>query len=305
MKTLIAEKAILGESPLWCEAENALYWVDIKGPHVFRFEIKAVAVKKWMMPSEVGAISKAGPGTFIVCLRSGVMLFEPKSGELHLIANPERARPDYRLNEAKVDPRGRLWVGSVEDPGFAPQGNLYCIDGGDDILIKEGNFAMPNSLGWSLDGKTMYFADSFQRKIWAYDYEPDTANIANRRIFVEIPDGEGFPDGLAIDSEGFVWNAQIDGWCLKRYDPDGSIERIVTLPVRRPTSLAFGGDDYTTLFVTTATFRLTPDELFAQPLAGCVLMLDPGVKGRPEPVLDTSGARYRIKKSPPTIAALA
>ncbi len=305
MKTLIAEKAILGESPLWCEAEKALYWVDIKGPHVFRFETQAALVKKWMMPSEAGAICKAGPGTFIVCLRSGVMLFEPRSGALHPIADPERRRPGYRLNEAKVDRCGRLWVGSVEDPGFAAQGNLYCIDGGDDILIKEGNFAMPNSLGWSLDGRTMYFADSFQKKIWAYDYEPDTANMANRRIFVEIPDGEGFPDGLAIDSEGFVWNAQIDGWCLKRYDPDGRIERVVTLPVRRPTSLAFGGEDYATLFVTTATFRLTPEELLAQPLAGCVLMLFPGVKGRSEPVLDTSGARYRSKQSTPTIAASA
>jgi sugar lactone lactonase YvrE len=135
----------------------------------------------------------------------------------------------------------------------------------------------------------MYFADSFQRCIWAYDYDLDAGSIANRRIFATVPEGEGFPDGLTVDAEDHVWNAQIDGWCIKRYDPSGAIDRVISLPVRRPTSVGFGGSSYETLFVTTGSARLTEEELATQPLAGCVLKLSPGVRGRPEPTFMTNG----------------
>jgi sugar lactone lactonase YvrE len=211
------------------------------------------------------------------------MMFDPATGQLDPIAHPEVGRRNYRLNETKVDCRGRLLVGSVEDPGFASAGKLYSISG-KSVTVLEDHIAVPNSLGWSWDWRKLYFADSFQRRIWEYDYDNESGAADNRRVFAEIPEGEGFPDGLAVDQEGFIWNAQIDGWQIKRYDPDGRIERVVHLPVRRPTSLTFGGPDYQTIFITTGTMRLTEEELAAQPLAGCVLVLPSDVRGRPEPI---------------------
>lgn len=282
IQPLTEVKAVIGESPLWSHSEQALYWVDIKNPRVFRYDLRQASMCVWPMPSEVGAICHAGPGRFAVSLRSGIMLFDPQSSSLEPIVHPEAERPGYRLNETKVDGRGRLWVGSVEDPGFMPDGRLYRLTG-KSVAVMQKQIAMPNALGWSLDSRTMYFADSLQRRIWAFDYDLDEGAISNKRVFVEIPENEGFPDGLAVDCDGFIWNAQIDGWCLKRYDPTGRIDRIIEMPVRRPTSLAFGGANYDVLFVATATMRLSEEELQAQPLAGCVLMLSPGVRGQPEP----------------------
>ncbi len=276
-------KAAIGESPLWSPAEQALYWVDIKNPRVLRYDFRLAALQTWAMPSEVGAICRADGGRFVVSLRDGVMMFDPKTGQLDPIVHPEAERPAYRLNETKIDSRGRLLVGSVEDPGFAPEGKLYRISGTSTAVLQD-NIAMPNALGWSWDWQTMYFADSFQRRIWKYDYDNETGIADNKRVFAEIPEGEGFPDGLAVDENGFVWNAQIDGWQIKRYDPDGRIEQIVHLPVQRPTSLAFGGADYRTIFITSGTMRLTDEELAAQPLSGCVLVLSSDVRGRPEPI---------------------
>jgi L-arabinonolactonase len=207
-------KAVTGESPLWSVAEQALYWVDIKNPRVLRYNFADATVHSWPMPSEIGAICHAGRGRYVVSLRDGVTLFDPKSGGLEPIAHPEAGRPAYRLNETKIDQRGRLWVGSVEDPGFTPEGRLYRLIG-NSLSVMEEKISMPNALGWSLDSKKMYFSDSFQRRIWQYDYDIDDGTIANKRDFAVIPEGEGFPDGLAIDSEGFVWNVQLDGWCLK------------------------------------------------------------------------------------------
>src|SRR5262249_17666143 len=217
-----------------------------KIPRVFRHQQSEALARSWPMPSEIGAICHASSGRFVVSLRSGVMLFDPQSGELDPIAHPEASRPGYRLNETKIDRRGRLWVGSVEDPGFSPEGRLYRLTGRF-LSVMHENISMPNALGWSLDSRTMYFSDSFRRRIWSFDYDLDEGDISNKRDFAEIPEGEGFPDGLAVDCEGFVWNAQMDGWRVKRYDPTGRIERVIDLPVRRPTSLAFGGPNYDTL----------------------------------------------------------
>lgn len=283
VRALLDVKTVIGESPLWSPAEQSLYWVDIKNPHVLRYDFRLAELHTWTMPSEIGAMCRAEGGRFVVSLRDGVMMFDPATGQLDTIVRPEVKRPAYRLNETKIDSRGRLLVGSVEDPGFAPEGKLYRVLRASAVVLQD-HIAMPNALGWSWDWQTMYFADSFQRRIWKYDYDNEASVAANRRVFAEIPEDEGFPDGLTADEDGFAWNAQIDGWQVKRYDPDGLIERIVRLPVRRPTSLAFGGPDYGTIFVTSATLRLTDEEIATQPLSGCVLVLPSDVRGRPEPI---------------------
>jgi L-arabinonolactonase len=276
-------RAVLGESPIWSQSEQALYWVDIKDPHILRHDAVSSSTRRWKMPTEVGSIGFAANDRLIVALRSGIAFFDPVTASLHSLTHPEKDRPGFRFNEGKVDPAGRFWVGSVEDPGFSPDGRLFCVDSDGRFIVKETAIAMPNALGWSPDQRTMYFADSFQRCIWAYDFSASDATISNRRVFALVPENEGYPDGLTVDSEGYVWNAQIDGWRIKRYHPAGKIDRVLELPVRRPTSMVFGGADLKTLFITSATFRLADEELRLQPMAGSLLKVPTDIRGRAEP----------------------
>jgi sugar lactone lactonase YvrE len=148
----------------------------------------------------------------------------------------------------------------------------------------DSGFHVSNGIGWSPDDRVMYFADSAHGKIYAYDFDLDSGEVANRRAFVSMPEGNGLPDGLSVDSEGGVWVACWDGWSVTRYGPDGVVDRIVPLPVPRPTSCTFGGPDLTTLFVTTARIRLSSQVLADAPLSGSVLAVDAGVRGQSETV---------------------
>jgi sugar lactone lactonase YvrE len=142
---------------------------------------------------------------------------------------------------------------------------------------------IPNSLSWSPDGRTMYFADTFRSAIFAHDYEADIGRMSNQRVFVGFDDRKGRPDGSTVDAEGYLWNAEFDGWCIRRYAPDGRLDRTIELPTQCPTSCSFGGADLMTLYVTTARHRLAQAEQVAQPLAGSLFAIDVGVAGLPEP----------------------
>jgi sugar lactone lactonase YvrE len=139
-----------------------------------------------------------------------------------------------------------------------------------------------NGLGWSPDDRRFYFTDSGTRRIYVYDYDIETGAVAGRRTFVALPEGMGVPDGLAVDAEGFVWSAQWDGWCVTRYDPDGRVDRVINLPVPRPTSCAFGGPDLSTLYITSARIRLSAQQLAEAPLSGSVFALATATRGLPE-----------------------
>jgi sugar lactone lactonase YvrE len=144
-------------------------------------------------------------------------------------------------------------------------------------------FTISNGIGWGPDDRTMYFTDTPSRRIYRYDFDATTGGIANRRVFVEAEPGHGGPDGMTVDAEGFVWSAQFDRWCIHRYAPDGTLDRAVRMPVQRPTTCMFGGPDLATLYVTSARMDLADAALAAQPQAGGVFALEPGVRGLPEP----------------------
>jgi sugar lactone lactonase YvrE len=170
----------------------------------------------------------------------------------------------------------------MDDVGRGDVGALYRLD-------KDGSFnpiispvTIPNSLAWSPDGGTMYFSDTTSGTILAYDFDTNAGLPSRPRVFAKV-EGPGTPDGSTVDAEGFLWNAEYDGWKITRYAPDGRIDRVVALPLRRPTCCAFGGPDLTTLFVTTASQKLTPEERAGQPLAGALLALEVGVRGIAEP----------------------
>ncbi len=273
---------LLGESPIWCEREQALYWVDVRGPCIRRHAIATGATESWPMPELVGSLAVREQGGLVVALATALALFNPRDGALSRIAAPEAGIPHRRFNDGKCDRQGRFWAGTMNDVTRGPEGTLYRLDADRRCTATFGGVRAPNSLAWSPDGATMYFADSYLHAIFAYPFDVVTGALGERRLFapVALP---GMPDGSAVDAEGCLWNAEYDGGRLVRYAPDGRVDRVVDLPLRRPTSCAFGGSGFGTLYVTTASQKLTAAELAAQPLAGALLALDVGVRGLPEP----------------------
>ena len=273
---------ILGESPVWDERAQCLYWVDIRRPAIRRLHPASGVINTWPMPDLVGSIALTDDERLLVALPSFIALFDPLSGSLEAFAHPPQRVPGHRFNDGRCDRQGRFWVGSMHNLTRAPEGVLYKLEGRGELEAVQGGICIPNSLAFSPDGRTMYFADSLRYTLFAYDYEPDSGRMGEQRVFATT-EPPGFPDGATVDAEGHLWNAQFDAWRVVRYAPDGRIDRVIELPVQRPTSCAFGGPDLATLYITTASQKMSPAELQAQPLAGALLALDVGVRGLVEP----------------------
>ena len=272
---------ILGEVPLWDAAEQALYWVDIEGCRLQRLVPATGALQDWLLPERVCAVALRERNGLLLALASGFAFFDLETSALTRLAAPESGLPHNRMNEGKCDSRGRFWAGTMDDRLNARSGALYRLDPDLGCHRMESGIGISNSIAWSPDDRVFYFADTMQRTIFAYDFDADSGTISNRRILTDCAGQPGAPDGSAVDAEGFLWNAQWDGWRLVRYAPDGRIDRIVRLPVQKPTSCAFGGADLTTLYVTSAIWDLSREALAGQPFAGGLLALDVGVRGLP------------------------
>jgi sugar lactone lactonase YvrE len=280
---VVSARALLGEGPVWDAGAQALWWVDIRGPAVHRYEPRTGAARQWPMPEEVGSLALRRDGTLLLALRTGFAFFDPATGAIVGGGNPEPDQPDNRLNDGKCDRRGRFWVGSMHVSGRQPTGALYRLDPDLSWHRVAGGITVPNSLAFAPDDRTIYFADTPSREIAAYDFDPDRGALGRRRVFATVPEGAGYPDGSTVDAEGYLWSAHWDGGRLTRYAPDGRVDRVIELPVTRPTCPAFGGERLDVLYVTTASVRLDAAELARQPWAGGLLALDVGVRGLPEP----------------------
>ncbi|MCP4360757.1 MAG: SMP-30/gluconolactonase/LRE family protein [Chloroflexi bacterium] len=283
MKIKVAYQAEdkLGEGPVWSVAEQALYWVDIERPCLQRWQPSSGAYMAWMMPSQIGCFALRASGGTIVGLRDGLYSFDLDSGDMSAICRPE-ATLNTRFNDGKCDRHGRFWAGTMDMKIAAPLGALYRLDRNGNCRQMVSAVTCSNGLGWSPDNRTMYVTDSPTHTIFAYDFDLQTGDISSKRIFAQ--DTEGFPDGLTVDSDGFVWSAKWDGWKIVRYAPDGFVDREITLPVARPTSCIFGGPDLNLLYVTSASVGLSAAERAEQPLAGQMFMLETAVAGLPEPL---------------------
>ena len=271
--------ALLGEGALWDVAEQALYWVDIKGRRVHRFDPRRGQDQHWSVAEDVGSLAVRAGGGLVLALRSGFHFFDPETGRTTLAVAPEPERGENRFNDGKTDRQGRFWAGSMHDPETRPTGGLYRLDADLSCHRLIDGIVVSNALCWSPDGRTMYHTDTPSRIVWAWEFDPASGEIANRRAFVRIPDADGYPDGATVDADGFVWLAHWDGWRVTRYDPTGRVARVVQLPVQRPTCPAFGGAGLDVLYVTSASIGLSAEERARQPWAGGVLALDPGVRG--------------------------
>ena len=273
---------ILGESPVWDERAQCLYWVDIRRPAIRRLDPDSGRIDTWAMPDLVGSIALTDEDRLLVALPQFIALFDVVSGSLEAFARAPQVVPGHRFNDGRCDRAGRFWVGSMHNLTRAPEGVLYKLEGRGELQPVRSGICIPNSLAFSPDGRTMYFADSLRYTLFAYDYDPARGCMGQQRVFATT-EPPGFPDGSTVDAEGYVWNAQFDAWRVVRYAPDGRIDRVIDMPVQRPTSCAFGGADLATLYITTASQKMSPAELQAQPLAGALLALDVGVRGLVEP----------------------
>lgn len=278
-----AVRSTLGEGPVWSPAERALYWVDIVGRTVHRVDDATRQVRTWSVPAEIGSMALRRGGGAVVALRSGFHLLDLGTGAVTAICDPEPDRPANRFNDGKCDRQGRFWAGTMDDAEQEASGSLYRLDVDGRCERVFGDIICSNGLGWSPDGRTMYHTDSWRFRIDAFDFDPANGSAHNRRAFVEDDPGRAAPDGLTVDAEGYVWGAKWGGWRVVRYAPDGSIDRVVDLPVPRPTSATFGGPDLDRLYITSARRGLSQSELAQAPLSGAVFVLEPGVRGLPEP----------------------
>lgn len=272
----------LGECPLWDEREQALYWVDIRAPALHRCDPGRRSVETWSLPETVGSMALRGGGGFVLALQSGIYRVDRAGDPPSLIVEPEPDRPSNRLNDGRCDPAGRFWVGSMNELSRDPLGSLFRIDPDGRCTRAFGEILIPNSLAWSPDGRTMYFADTLRSTIWAFDYDVATAAMSRQRVFRDMHDHPGKPDGSTVDAEGCLWNCEYGGWRVVRYRPDGQIDRAIRLPVSQPTCCCFGDRDLRTLYVTSASQNLAPEQMEQQPLAGSVFAIRVDVPGLPE-----------------------
>ena len=185
------------------------------------------------------------------------------------------------MNDGKCDPKGRFWFASMDGHCHRQTGSLWCMGLGGEIHKKVDGVIVGNGLGWSPGGQKMYFTDSENRTIYQYLYDLENGVLGERSVFAAVAKGKGLPDGLAVDQEGFVWSAHWDGWRITRYSPEGEVDRVIMMPVPRPTSVAFGGAQLDTLFITSASHQLTSAQLDAAPLSGALFAFKPGVYGCP------------------------
>jgi len=274
---------VLGEVPRWHPLERALYWIDAFKPAVHRLDPASGKLESFTPPEKLGSFAPRAGGGLLIAGRGGLAHYDPASGTLDRIVDPEGGGAVNILNDGRCDRRGRFWVGSMSKTMERASGSLYRLERGHLAAVDDGIW-VANGVCWSPDERRMYLADSHVKTIFVYEFDLAAGTIGPRRVFATMGDRPGVPDGSSVDAEGFIWNAVFDGSCLLRYAPDGRVNRIVQLPVSRPTACAFGGADLATLYLTTARFRLAPERLAAEPLAGGLLALDVGVKGLPEPL---------------------
>ena len=280
MRVVDQAGALLGEGPVWVAEENALYWVDIKGRRLNRYGMADQAVARWVMPEQLcWVIPRRHASGFIAGLGKAIGVLhmsEPPVFEARLDVEP--GLPGNRLNDAKADGAGNIWLGTMDDTERRPSGALYALGPDFSLTREDSGYVVANGPALSPDGATLYHTDSAARTVYRFRRRPD-GGIAGREVFVRFAPEDGYPDGMTIDAQGGVWVAHWGGGRVTRFLPDGTRDRAISLPVSQVTSCAFGGERLDRLFVTSAAIGLSAQALAAEPLAGALFELDPGVAG--------------------------
>ena len=274
--------AELGEGPVW--VEDALWFVDIKKQKVHRFDPVGADKRSWDAPEQIGFLLPARGGGFIAGLQSGLVRFDPATGDFKPLADVEPDKPGNRINDGAVDPSGRLWFGTMDNGERRKSGAFYRFEAGRVIDTGLAGIAITNGPAISPDGSILYWVDTLGGTISACDIASD-GSLGPSRLFVRIPPQDGYPDGPTVDSEGCVWIGLYSGWQARRYSPAGELVRTIEFPVANITKVAFGGPRLKTLYATTARQMLSADEIARQPLIGDLFACAVDVFGLPCPLI--------------------
>jgi sugar lactone lactonase YvrE len=283
VELVIKADAELGEGPVWDARSSLLAWVDILSKRMLLTDVLTGDTEAIPVPLQVGAVAPRAAGGFVAALQDGFWVVG--DGPPRRIVATADARPGLRFNDGKCDPTGRFWAGTMADDQAPGAGALYRLDRDGRATAMLDGVTVSNGLAWSLDGATMYYVDTPTQRIDAFSFAAGSGEISDRRPAVQIPTELGKPDGMTIDERGGLWVALWGGAAVHRY-LDGRLDRVVRLPVSQPTSCAFGGADLDELYVTSAWEGLSSAERLAQPLAGAVFRVRPGVRGLSVAVYD-------------------
>jgi sugar lactone lactonase YvrE len=280
--TLVLDaQAELGEGPIWDPDRQRLVFVDIMRGRVHAFDPASGDDRIVEVGQPVGAVALTARGDWVMATGRGFARLDPDSGVVTPIAEAAPGRDDVRMNDGYVDFRGRFWAGTLSLARKPGQGALYRLDPDGTVHTMIAPVTTSNGIDWSPDGRLMYYVDTRTRRVDVFDVAEPGGRVSGRRPFVDVPDDAGRPDGLVVDAAGGVWVALWRGRAVRRYHADGRLDRRITLPVSLVTKCAFGGPSLEDLFITTAWTDLSPDERRAEPLAGGVFRVSPGVAGQP------------------------
>lgn len=276
VELVVDARAKLGEGPVWDDREQVLWWLDIVSSVLHRYDPDTEDTSL-QLQEPVTAVVPRSAGGLMGTVADGFATIDTETGRLNRVAACSTGSQPMRMNDGKCDPQGRFWAGTMTFD-FTPGASLYRLDPGGNVTTVLEDVKLSNGLGWSPDDKTMYYIDTMTHGIDAFDFAPESGEISNRRRLVTIDEAEGLPDGMTVDTEGFLWVALFDGFAVRRYTPDGEIDGDVRLPVGQVTCPAFGGADLGDLYVTTAAEGIRQDDT---PGAGGLYRFRPGVKGLP------------------------
>jgi sugar lactone lactonase YvrE len=281
LEIVLDARAELGEGPVWDAARRRLLFVDIMRGDLHVFDPATRTDRVVNVGRFVGAVACATDGGWIAAAAQGFYRVSPDTGDVALVADAAPGRDDVRMNDGNVDPAGRFWAGTMSLDRTPGQGALYRLDPDGRVHTMLEPVTTSNGIDWSPDGRFMYYVDTPTRRVDIFDFDVASARASNRRVFVDLQAERGRPDGLVVDAEGGVWVALWRGAAVRRYRPDGSLDRVIGLPVELVTKCAFGGPALTDLYITTAWRGLSEEERRGQPLAGGVFRAAPGVRGQP------------------------
>jgi len=278
--SVLSVGAVLGEGPVWVPRDACLWFVDIKGQLVYRFDPASGSARSWPAPAQVGWILPAAGGGYLAGLKTGVHRFDPSNGAFDLLSDPEPDRPGNRLNDAAIDATGRLWFGTMDDDEKRATGRVYTLGAGSCADVGLEPVTITNGPAIAPDARTLYAVDTLGRTVLKAAIRDD-GTLGAAEPLIRIEDNAGYPDGAVCDAEGCLWIGLFGGWGVRRYDPSGRLMRTIPFPVANVTKIAFGGEGLRTAYATTARKGLDPASLAAQPLAGDLFAFDPGVAGLP------------------------
>ncbi len=269
-------ECVTGEGPLWHPGERRLYWVDIPQGRMFRYDPATGRHEQFYEGEVVGGFTIQADGALLLFMARGAVRIW-RADKLTPVVDEIPDERNSRFNDVIADPAGRVFCGTMSSPDHP--GRLYRLDTDGTLTTLLEGIGTSNGLGFTPDRKQMYYTDSPRREIYLFDYDQETGAITHQRVFVRTPEDEGVPDGMTVDAAGYVWSARWDGGCLVRYTPDGTEERRIVFPARKVSSVTFGGEDYTDIYVTTAGGDHKAEEGAG---AGALFRLNLGIRGVPE-----------------------